>query len=156
MYAVIQTGGKQYLVKANDTLQVERLNGEKGDRIEIPKVLALSDGTNLRAWLYKIATNVAYAHLKKRTRHQWKITDLTDLNASVHAYNLDEKEQMEAVLLAIKQLPFKQQFALLLRNYQDCSYEEIGAALECSPESARANVYQGLRRLRRELTEDLV
>jgi large subunit ribosomal protein L21 len=45
-YAVIETGGKQYRVKAGDTLSVERLEGE-GD-IELASVLAVSDGTTLK------------------------------------------------------------------------------------------------------------
>lgn len=45
-YAVIETGGKQYRVKAGNTLSVERLEGE-GD-IELASVLAVSDGTTLK------------------------------------------------------------------------------------------------------------
>ena len=47
-YAVVQTGGKQYLVQANDTLKVESLAGEPGAKIELEPVLALSDGTTLQ------------------------------------------------------------------------------------------------------------
>ena len=47
-YAVVQTGGKQYLVQANDTLKVESLAGEPGAKIELEPVLALSDGTALQ------------------------------------------------------------------------------------------------------------
>lgn len=46
-YAVVETGGKQYLVKAGDTLKVELLDGEKDSTIELTSVLALSDGTTL-------------------------------------------------------------------------------------------------------------
>jgi len=47
-YAVIETGGKQYRVKAGDTLKVELLKGEAGSTIALDSVLALSDGTDLR------------------------------------------------------------------------------------------------------------
>jgi large subunit ribosomal protein L21 len=47
-YAVIQTGGKQYLVRAGDTLQVERLPGKAGEKVEVQPVLAISDGAALR------------------------------------------------------------------------------------------------------------
>jgi large subunit ribosomal protein L21 len=47
-YAVIATGGKQYRVKANDTLQVELLKAEPGQQIELKPVLALSDGATLK------------------------------------------------------------------------------------------------------------
>ena len=40
MYAVIETGGKQYKVSQGDFLKVEKLEGEVGSTIEIGKVLA--------------------------------------------------------------------------------------------------------------------
>ena len=47
IYAVIETGGKQYLVKENDTLSVEKIEGEAGTKLEL-SVLAISDGKELR------------------------------------------------------------------------------------------------------------
>ena len=41
MYAVIQTGGKQYRVAPGDTIQVEKLPGEIGTEVEFAKVLAV-------------------------------------------------------------------------------------------------------------------
>ena len=54
MYAVIETGGKQYQVKANDTLFIEKLNvvavgGEDGLKIGTPYV----DGASVRAKVIK-------------------------------------------------------------------------------------------------------
>jgi len=46
-YAVIQTGGKQYLVHQDDVFQVELLRAEAGSEIELKPVLAVSDGTTL-------------------------------------------------------------------------------------------------------------
>jgi large subunit ribosomal protein L21 len=48
MFAVIQTGGKQYKVAQNDVITVERLAGEAGATIEFGDVLAVSDGASLR------------------------------------------------------------------------------------------------------------
>jgi large subunit ribosomal protein L21 len=48
MFAVIQTGGKQYKVAQNDVITVERLAGEAGATIELGDVLAVSDGATLR------------------------------------------------------------------------------------------------------------
>jgi large subunit ribosomal protein L21 len=46
MYAVIQTGGKQYRVAPGDTLTVEKLPGNVGDSVEFGEVLMLSkDGS---------------------------------------------------------------------------------------------------------------
>ena len=41
MYAVIETGGKQYRVTPGDTLTVEKLAGEAGAAVEFDKVLAV-------------------------------------------------------------------------------------------------------------------
>ncbi len=39
MYAVVQTGGKQYTVREGDLIQVERIDGEVGDVVELKEVL---------------------------------------------------------------------------------------------------------------------
>ena len=44
MTAIIETGSKQYLVKAGDKIQVEKLDGEAGSAITFDKVL-YADGT---------------------------------------------------------------------------------------------------------------
>lgn len=41
-YAVIRTGGKQYRVKAGDSLRVEKLEGEPGQEIELGDVLMVA------------------------------------------------------------------------------------------------------------------
>lgn len=42
MYAIIQTGGKQYRVQEGDVLKVEKLNAEADQTVEINEVLAVS------------------------------------------------------------------------------------------------------------------
>jgi len=44
MYAIIETGGKQYRVQEGDIINVEKLKVAAADRIEFDKVLAYSDG----------------------------------------------------------------------------------------------------------------
>lgn len=39
MFAVIRTGGKQYTVKSGDTLRVEKLSGNPGDKVTLDDVL---------------------------------------------------------------------------------------------------------------------
>lgn len=43
MYAIIQTGGKQYRVAPGDVLRVEKLPGERGDEVNLNQVLLVSD-----------------------------------------------------------------------------------------------------------------
>ncbi|MCI0401193.1 MAG: 50S ribosomal protein L21 [Gammaproteobacteria bacterium] len=47
MYAIIQTGGKQYKVGEGDTLRVEKLEVEAGASVDIGEVLMLIDGDNV-------------------------------------------------------------------------------------------------------------
>lgn len=44
MFAIIQTGGKQYRVAPGDVLRVERLPGERGDEVLLDQVLLVADG----------------------------------------------------------------------------------------------------------------
>lgn len=48
MQAVIATGGKQYHVKKDDVIQVEKLPGNIGDEVKLDRVLMIQDGTNVR------------------------------------------------------------------------------------------------------------
>ncbi|MDN5247748.1 MAG: 50S ribosomal protein L21 [Wolbachia endosymbiont of Tyrophagus putrescentiae] len=43
MFAVIETGGKQFLVKKGSIIKVEKLEAEKGKEVEIKKVVCLSN-----------------------------------------------------------------------------------------------------------------
>jgi large subunit ribosomal protein L21 len=54
-YAVVQTGGKQYLVQAKDKFQVEKLSAQPGEKVELKSVLALSDGKALRVGTPELA-----------------------------------------------------------------------------------------------------
>ena len=48
MYALIQTGGKQYRVSAGTTLKVEKLSADEGASVELDKVLMIADGDDLK------------------------------------------------------------------------------------------------------------
>tara|TARA_Y100001935_G_C16892306_1_gene307725 strand:- start:19 stop:468 length:450 start_codon:yes stop_codon:yes gene_type:complete len=45
-FAVIETGGKQYKVSANNILKVERLEIPEGKKVEFKKVLLINDNNN--------------------------------------------------------------------------------------------------------------
>ena len=47
-FAVIQTGGKQYLVKPGESLKIEKINSEKDANFVFDKVLLIADGENLQ------------------------------------------------------------------------------------------------------------
>ena len=80
-YAVIQTGGKQYKVKASEILKIEKLENSKSDsKIEFKEILAygddkkieigtpLLDGAKVEAKLIKNGKNRTILIFKKRRR----------------------------------------------------------------------------------------
>jgi large subunit ribosomal protein L21 len=47
-YAVVEASGRQFLVKAGDTLEMNRLAADKGATVNLAPVLAISDGKALK------------------------------------------------------------------------------------------------------------
>ena len=43
MFAIVKTGGKQYKIKENDIILVEKLSNKKGDSINLNEILLLSN-----------------------------------------------------------------------------------------------------------------
>jgi len=113
MFAIIRTGGKQYRVKPNDVLKIEKLDGAAGDTITFAEVLAVGSdagttiGKPLVAGATVSATVIAQDRLdkviifKKRRRqnsrrkngHRQHVTVLrvAGINAEGHHAPLEER-----------------------------------------------------------------
>ena len=48
MYAIIETGGKQYRVENGDQIAVEKLGVEDGAKVVFDKVLVVGDGADIK------------------------------------------------------------------------------------------------------------
>ena len=48
MYAVIETGGKQYKVSEGDVIFIEKLEAAEGEAVTFDKVLVVADGENVK------------------------------------------------------------------------------------------------------------
>jgi large subunit ribosomal protein L21 len=68
MTAIIETGGKQYLVSAGDKIQVEKLEGAKGDLIKFDKVLFTADGSDFKLGKPTISGSVVEGKILKQDR----------------------------------------------------------------------------------------
>ena len=81
-YAIIQTGGKQYKVKAGEILKIEKLTDSKANtKVEFKEILAYGDdkmielgspiisGAKVEADLIKNSKNRTVLIFKKRRRH---------------------------------------------------------------------------------------
>lgn len=114
----------------------------------------LRPDSNVRAWLYKIATNCAYTSLKHARHDPLPLIDEAPDGRLQPHQQVSHNETLAEIQGAIEILPPKQRAALIMRYLQELDYAEIADALNCSEDSARANVYQALRRLRRDLANE--
>ncbi len=48
MYAIIESGGKQYRVEPGAVIALERIPGDVGSQLELSRVLLISDGTTVK------------------------------------------------------------------------------------------------------------
>jgi large subunit ribosomal protein L21 len=80
MFALIATGGKQVLVKKDDVIKVEKLEGSVGDLISFDKVLCVEGkvgvpyvaGAIVEAEIIKQAKDEKVIIFKKRRRHNYR------------------------------------------------------------------------------------
>ncbi len=65
MYAVFETGGKQYKAAVGDVLFIEKLNVEAGETVKFDKVLLVSDNGEVKAGTPYVDGAVVEAKLEK-------------------------------------------------------------------------------------------
>jgi RNA polymerase sigma factor (sigma-70 family) len=109
---------------------------------------ALRHGDNLRGWIMAIASRKAIDFARARARRPVPVGEVADRPAP-DGMPLEGDDE---VMRAVRRLPPQQSVALFHRVVLDQTYEATAAALGCSVETARAHVYQGLKRLRNEVS----
>ena len=68
MYAVIETGGKQYRVAEGQSIKVEKLNVEEGSSIDLDKVLLVANGDDIKVGAPYVAGGKVTATVKGHGR----------------------------------------------------------------------------------------
>jgi large subunit ribosomal protein L21 len=68
MYAVIQSGGKQYRVSEGSTVKVEKINAEQGASVELDQVLLVADGDDVKIGAPYVAGGKVTAKVKAHGR----------------------------------------------------------------------------------------
>ncbi len=70
MYAIIETGGKQYRVQEGDSIRVEKLNFVDGDTIKFDKVLLVANDSDLNVGKPYIEGAVVEATVEKQGKNK--------------------------------------------------------------------------------------
>ncbi len=94
---------------------------------------------NLRPWLYRIARNRCLNHLRKPTADAQESMDMVPIvEAASTAEKVHNREEFRQLLTDVGKLPETQRSALMLREMDAMSYEEIAQAMETSVPSVKS------------------
>ncbi|HEX5375261.1 MAG TPA: RNA polymerase sigma factor [Solirubrobacterales bacterium] len=117
---------------AEDVLQEVFVNAYRA-------MLADEREIKLRPWLYRIARNRCLNHLRKPTADAQESMDMVPtVEAASTAEKVHNREEFRQLLADVGKLPETQRSALLLREMDAMSYEEIAQAMETSVPSVKS------------------
>jgi RNA polymerase sigma-70 factor, ECF subfamily len=130
-------------------------------------IRSFRQGSSLKTWLYRIAIREALNHKRWFKRHLQKnvsidiepheghaAIEVPDSGASPFE-QLASREIQVAVQNALQQVPDVFRSAVILRDLEGLSYEEVAEVLECSIGTVKSRILRG-RRVLRELLEPLL
>src|SRR4030043_321454 len=114
-------------------------------------------------WVYRITANLCFNELKSARRKKWfsfhrsdedgKHTfeeTLSDSGSSAEDLLL-EKERSRQIYDALQSLPENQRMAVILKRYDDLSYEEIARVIGCSVPAVESLLVRAKRTLQKKL-----
>ena len=143
---------------------LQRVIGQAGDADDLSQETflrayraygSLPGEANLRAWLFAIATNLAKNHFRSETRRRRAYGEMrASMRETVEAAPEAELLSRETGVLVegiVRRLPLKQRLAFTQRKIHGLDYQAIGRSLNCSAETARAHVFQAVRKIRQAL-----
>lgn len=116
-------------------------------------------GSNVRAWLYRVATNAALDSLARKRFRRCALQGVDpgatsgDLEPPDAQFSGLDEEARARVREQTAKLPTKQREAVWLRWAEGLEYSTIAERLGSSTESARANVHHGMKKLRESLLD---
>ncbi|OGX07413.1 MAG: hypothetical protein A2Z88_11400 [Omnitrophica WOR_2 bacterium GWA2_47_8] len=113
-------------------------------------------------WLYTVVHHAAIDRLRRRKRNvsMWfqkesggELEEFQIPDPKQDPGQDAQKEDMKInIQMAVNKLPADQKEALILREYQDLSYEEIGQILNCSLSNVKVLIFRAREQLRKDLS----
>ncbi len=127
-------------------------------------------GSSFRAWLLRIASNLACDHWRRTQRHPVEsldvLTDEDEPHAASDVSSLVERKQeanpeeyllnqelQELIQRGLQELPLDQRVAVVLCDIEGLSYEEISISTQSNLGTVRSRIARGRARLRRYLEQ---
>jgi RNA polymerase sigma-70 factor, ECF subfamily len=123
-------------------------------------------GGNLRAWIFRIATNVAMDGFRKEKRQPMlRLSQIQDCDGesqievaqakeiSDPSEDAQRQEEIHKVQRIIEELPAGQRTMLVLSFYQRLSYAEVAEVLNCSIGTVKTQMYRALKKLAAKLPD---
>lgn len=106
----------------------------------------------VRSWLYRIGNNLAINHVTRSREHPTDVVPekSTDRSTARSAEQRDLKVALEA---AISELPEDLRRPLIMREYEDCSYEKIAYELDVPLNTIRTRIFRAKRALQGSMEE---
>ncbi|MDD5765072.1 MAG: RNA polymerase sigma factor [Candidatus Marinimicrobia bacterium] len=98
-------------------------------------------------WIYRIAVNTAINYLRREKLHQFLSLESAN-SVREEMSNHPSEESREILRRAVGKLPPRQQVAVMLRIYQELSFREIAAIMECTENAAKVNFSHAVNNLR--------
>ena len=111
--------------------------------------------SSFKTWLYRISINQCHNVFRQHKNREFSPIDelpLADTKTSQEE-DYSQKEMLALAQKAIDKLPNKQRMVLLLRVYQDLSFEEIGKALNIRANSAKVNFHYALEKMKERMKD---
>jgi RNA polymerase sigma factor (sigma-70 family) len=108
----------------------------------------ITDGSKLDRWVLTIASRKAIDHHRARGRRAVPVDEVPEPHAPARTATPEPTDTQDPLWVAVRSLPPRQRIAVVHRHVLDRPYEEIAELMGCSEATARANVYQGTKRLR--------
>ena len=109
--------------------------------------------SSFKSWLFQIAVNTARNKLRESKRDTVDIDDVQLAVDPEAETTLVHTAVADILQKEVDKLPLKQKTALVLRVYEDLSFNEIADIMECPYDTAKANYRHALLKLRQSFEE---